>query len=455
MVRTLLQLAQTALHQMSTWSSSVSQLYLRVSVTMGTLLEIEKGRGPRKCRFCDASLGEPFLDLGKQPLANAYVKPENIAKKEFVCPLRVFFCHECHLTQLSDFSEAKEIFNEQYAYYSSFSESWLRHAKNYTDLMVKRFGLNEDSHVVEMASNDGYLLQYFKEKGIPVLGIEPSGNCADVAIKKGIPTEIKFFGTETAQGLKKQNKLADLLVGNNVLAHVPDLNDFVEGLKIALKPEGIITMEFPHLLRLMQEGQFDTMYHEHFSFFAFSVVEKVFAEHGLRLFDVEELSTHGGSLRIYGRHKANDKLKISERVYELKEREARYGLNEEKTYTDFGHKVTQVKKGLLEFLRQAKASGKTVVGYGAPAKGNTLLNYCGIGVDLIQYTVDASPHKQDHFLPGSHLPIYAPDRIRETKPDYVLILPWNLKEEIMKQMSDIRKWGAKFVIPIPELKILE
>lgn len=454
MTQTLFQLAQAALHQMSMWTSSASQLYLRVSVTMGTLLEIEKSRGPRKCRFCNGALGQPFLDLGKQPLANAYVKPENVTKKEFVCPLRVFFCHECHLAQLSDFSEATEIFNEQYAYYSSYSESWLRHVKNYTDLMIKRFDFDQKSFVVEIASNDGYLLQYFKEKRIPVLGIEPSRNCAEVAIKKGIPTEIKFFGVKTAHELKAQNRLADLLVANNVLAHVPDINDFVEGLKIALKPEGVITIEFPHLLRLIQEGQFDTIYHEHFSYLSLSVVEKVFARHELTLFDVEELPTHGGSLRIYGRHRANDKLKVSERVHELKEREARQGLNEEKTYIDFAHHVIQVKEGLLEFLQQAKASKKTVVGYGAPAKGNTLLNYCSVGIELVQYTVDLSPHKQGLYLPGSHLPVYSPDKIKETKPDYVLILPWNIREEIVRQMAPIREWGGKFVIAIPEIRIL-
>ena len=447
------QLGQAALYPRSAWTSAASGLYLRISVTMGVLLGIEKSRGPRMCRFCDAALGRPFLDLGKQPLANAYVKPENISKKEFVCALRAFFCDKCHLVQLSDFSDSSEIFNEQYAYFSSFSESWLRHAKNYTDLMVQRFGLNEDSQVVEIASNDGYLLQYFKEKGVPVLGIEPSANCAEVAVHKGIPTEIKFFNTKTAQELKKQNKLADLLLGNNVLAHVPDPNDFVEGLKIALKPQGVITMEFPHLLRLLQEGQFDTMYHEHFSYLSFSIVEKLFAKHGLVLFDVEELPTHGGSLRIYARHQENAGLPVSERVGKLKQREMDHGLDAHKTYLHFGEKVEAEKKALLRFLKESRMAGKSVVGYGAPAKGNTLLNYCGVTTDLIEYTVDASPHKQGHFLPGSHIPIYAPDKIMETKPDYVLILPWNIKDEIMKQMAGIQAWGGRFVTAIPRLEV--
>lgn len=441
-------------HAISGWAASAAKLYLRVSVTMGTLLGIEMARGSRKCRFCHAALGEPFLDLGKQPLANAFVKPENDSKKEFTCPLRVFFCEQCHLAQLSDFSEASEIFNEQYAYFSSFSESWLRHAKAYTDLMVQRFGFNEKSRVVEIASNDGYLLQYFKEKNIPVLGIEPSGNCAEVAIKKGIPTEIKFFGVKTAEELKSQGRQADLLLGNNVLAHVPDINDFVEGLRIALKPGGIITMEFPHLLRLIDEGQFDTIYHEHFSYLSFSVAEKIFAKHGLVLFDVEELPTHGGSLRIYGRHEADTERAVTERANALREREREFGLGKKKTYQEFKKKVEKVRADLLKFLKQCKAEGKTVVGYGAPAKGNTLLNFCGVGTEIIRYTVDASPHKQGHLLPGSRLPVYAPNKISQTHPDYVLILPWNIQEEIIKQMAPVRTWGGKFVVAIPELRVL-
>ncbi len=409
----------------------------------------------KSCRFCGNTLGEPFLDLGKTPLANSYLKKENLSRNEPVFPLRVFLCEKCFLVQLADVNTSEHIFSDEYAYFSSFSSSWLKHAKDYTDLMVKRFGFSPSSFVIEIASNDGYLLQYFKEKNIPVLGIEPSGNCAKAATDKGIPSVVKFFGAAVAKELAAQGKTADLLLGNNVLAHVPDLNDFVEGMKIALKPGGIITMEFPHLLRLLLEGQFDTIYHEHFSYFSFHVVEKVFAKHGLTLFDVEEIPTHGGSLRIYGRHVASTSPPVSARVRELKEREIHHGLNEAITYKDFAVKVTHVKERLLQFLNEAKASKKAVVGYGAPAKGNTLLNYCGVGANLIQYTVDLSPHKQGHLLPGSRIPIYSPEKIRETKPDYVLILPWNLKEEIMKQMAHVRQWGSKFVTPIPELRILE
>lgn len=409
----------------------------------------------KACRFCGSILGEPFLDLGKMPLANAYLRSQDMAKKEASFPLRVFLCEKCFLVQLADVNTSDQIFNNEYAYFSSFSTSWLKHAEDYTDLMVKRFGFNRSSLVIEIASNDGYLLQYFKEKNIPVLGIEPAGNCARAAIEKGIVTWIKFFGIENAEELTRQGKMADLFIGNNVLAHVPDLNDFVEGMRIALKPGGIITMEFPHLMRLLLESQFDTIYHEHFSYFSFHVVEKVFAAHGITLFDVEELPTHGGSLRIYGRHAANLTLPVSERVNELKERESEFGLNDKKTYAEFAHKVFLVKEKLLRFLKEAKASGKVVTGYGAPAKGNTLLNYCGVDTQFVQYTVDASPHKQNHFLPGSHLPIFPPEKIRETKPDYVLVLPWNLKEEIMRQIAYVSEWGCKFVTPIPELQVIE
>lgn len=409
----------------------------------------------KKCRFCGAVLEAPFLDLGKTPLSNDYLKPSDLAKQQAVFPLRVFLCEECFLVQLADVNTSEHIFDKDYAYYSSYSTSWLKHSKRYTDMMTERFGLNASSFVIEVASNDGYLLQYFKEKEIPVLGIEPSENCAKEASEKGISTWVRFFGVEIATELVRQGKRADLLLGNNVLAHVPDLNDFVEGLRIALKPGGVVTMEFPHLLRLLTEGQFDTIYHEHFSYFSFGVVEKIFAKHGLTLFDVEELSTHGGSLRIYGRHSTNRSLPVSARVVELKEREARSGLNDRKTYQEFAAKVPRVKEMLLLFLNDAKASGKTVAGYGAPAKGNTLLNYCGVGTRLIRYTVDASPHKQNHYLPGSRLPVYAPEKIRQTKPDYVVILPWNIKEEVMNQMSFISEWGGRFVIPMPELRVID
>ena len=408
----------------------------------------------KNCRFCAARLDTPFLDLHEMPLANSYLKSEAAMKTERSFPLRVFFCKECHLVQLADFSAAEKIFSEEYAYFSSFSTSWLKHAENYVELMVKRFGFGSSSQVIEIASNDGYLLQYFKQKKIPVLGIEPSGGCAKAAVEKGIPSVVDFFGVRLAEKLKNENKQADLLLGNNVLAHVPDLNDFVAGMKIILKPGGVITMEFPHLLRLLQEGQFDTVYHEHFSYLSFTTAEKVFAKHGLAFFDVEELSTHGGSLRIYGRHASNSAHPVTPQVARMREREAAEGLGREKTYLDFGKKVEKIRESLLKFLKDCKTRKKTVVGYGAPAKGNTLLNYCGVTTDLLQYTVDASPHKQNHYLPGSHLPIYSPEKIRQTKPDYVLILPWNLKDEISRQMACISEWGGRFVIPIPEVKVL-
>jgi SAM-dependent methyltransferase len=319
--------------------------------------------------------------------------------------------------------------------------------------MVERFGFNQNHQVIEIASNDGYLLQYFHQKGIPVLGVEPAANTAKVAAEKGIPSVVKFFGVQTAKELVAEGKTADLLLGNNVLAHVPDLNDFVAGMKIALKPNGILTMEFPHLLQLMQQNQFDTIYHEHFSYFSFLTVEKVFAAHGLTLFDVEEIPTHGGSLRIYGRHTDASEPAISERVVQLKAKETAAGLQQLATYLQFGEQVKETKRKLLQFLIEAKAQGKKIAAYGAPAKGNTLLNYCGVRTDFIDYTVDRSPYKQELFLPGTHIPILHPDQIRETQPDYLLILPWNLKEEIMTQVAYIGEWGGKFIVPIPEVQV--
>jgi 2-polyprenyl-3-methyl-5-hydroxy-6-metoxy-1,4-benzoquinol methylase len=407
---------------------------------------------PSECRFCSNLLKHTFVDLGMSPLSNAYLKLDSINKAEKFYPLHAYVCENCFLVQLEEFETPDHIFSD-YAYFSSYSETWLRHAENYTELMTERFGLNENSQVIEIASNDGYLLQYFQKQNIPVLGIEPAANVAKVAEEKGIPSLVKFFGVSTAQELVNQGIQADLLLGNNVLAHVPDLNDFVAGMKIVLKPNGILTMEFPHVLQLILQNQFDTIYHEHFSYFSFLTVEKVFATHGLTLFDVEELPTHGGSLRIYGQH--NDgKKPISDRVSLLKSKERKAGLEQLETYLGFGDKVKSIKCDLLSFLIDAKKQGKSIVGYGAPAKGNTLLNYCGIRTDLIDYVVDRSPHKQGLFLPGTHIPIYHPDKIRETKPDYLLILPWNLKDEIMGQMADIREWGGKFIVPIPEVEIL-
>jgi SAM-dependent methyltransferase len=404
------------------------------------------------CRFCAAPLELSFADLGMSPPSNAYLKADDLNRMERFYPLHAWVCGKCFLVQLEEFETPEQIFGDDYAYFSSYSDSWLAHARAYVEKMIPRFGLGRSSFVVEIASNDGYLLQYFVERGIPVLGIEPAANCAAAAEKKGVPSLVKFFGSATAQELGRK---ADLVLGNNVLAHVPDLNDFVRGLSLLLKPTGVVTMEFPHLLRLMQENQFDTIYHEHFSYFSFSVAERVFAKHGMTLFDVDELPTHGGSLRIYGRLAANPALAVTPKVRELRERERAAGLERAETYRSFAENVKAVKRGLLKFLIGARESGKRVVGYGAPAKGNTLLNFCGVRTDLLEYTVDRSPHKQGRFLPGIHIPIYAPERIAETRPDYVLILPWNLKDEITAQMAHIRSWGGRFVVPIPETKVLD
>jgi 2-polyprenyl-3-methyl-5-hydroxy-6-metoxy-1,4-benzoquinol methylase len=404
------------------------------------------------CRFCGATLQRSFADLGMSPVANSYIKPEELHRMEPFYPLHAYVCESCFLVQLEEFQSPSEIFGD-YAYFSSYSESWLKHAKNYCMETMKRFAMDAKWQVVEIASNDGYLLRNFKDAGIPVLGIEPAENVAKVAQKAGIPSVVKFFGTQTARELIEQKTYADLLIGNNVLAHVPDLNDFVAGLKLLLSGRGIITMEFPHLLRLMKENQFDTIYHEHFSYFSFIAVERIFAKHGLVIFDVQELPTHGGSLRIYARHAENGIYSVTDNVVGLRQQEERQGVSYSETYSSFSEQVRETKRKLLSFLIEAKRSGKTIVGYGAPAKGNTLLNYCGIRTDFVDYTVDLSPHKQGLYLPGTRIPIYSPDRIKETRPDYVLILPWNLKDEIMKQMAHIRTWGGQFVVPIPEAKI--
>jgi len=405
-----------------------------------------------QCRSCGATLEHTFVNLGMSPLANSYIKPEQLNRMEPFYPLHVYVCAECVLVQLEQFSTPHDIFSD-YAYFSSFSDSWLAHAKAYVDMIVDRFRLDRNSNVVEIASNDGYLLQNFVARGIPVLGIEPAANVAEVATKKGINTTVAFFGEKTAVDLCTNGWAADLIIGNNVLAHVPDVNDFVKGLKALLKPCGLITMEFPHLLQLMGQNQFDTIYHEHFSYFSFLAVEQVFARHGMKLFDVEEIPTHGGSLRIYACHDQDASKPIGDRVRELRSREESIGFGQLNHYGSFGPQVEETKHKLLSFLISARQEGKRIVGYGAPAKGNTLLNYCGIRTDLIDYTVDRSPHKQGYFLPGVHIPIYAPDRIRQTRPDYLLILPWNIREEVMQQMHFIREWGGKFVVPIPEVRV--
>jgi 2-polyprenyl-3-methyl-5-hydroxy-6-metoxy-1,4-benzoquinol methylase len=385
------------------------------------------------------------------------VKYENSQNAEKFYPLKVWVCSKCYLAQLENFESPDAIFSD-YLYFSSFSTSWVEHARRYSEMMTERFGLGENSQVIEIASNDGYLLQHFKAKGIPVLGVEPAANVAKVAWEtKQIPSVVKFFGVETAKELAEIGKSADLLLGNNVLAHVPDINDFVGGLKIALKPEGVITFEFPHLLRLIEGSQFDTVYHEHYSYLSFIAMEKVFAHHGLTLFDVEELPTHGGSLRIFARHVENQAplFATTERVAAMKKQEVDFGLTKMETYTAFDEEVKATKRKLLKFLIQAKEEGKKVVCYGAAAKGVTLLNYCGVREDLVEYVVDKSPHKQNHLIPGVHVPIYRPEKIFETKPDYVLILPWNLQKEISAEMVGIKEWGGRFVVPIPEVMVLD
>jgi len=406
------------------------------------------------CRFCKSPLQHTLVDLGMSPLCESYLKTEQLNQMEPFYPLHVYVCESCFLAQLEEYVNPGAIFSE-YAYFSSYADSWLQHAKNYTDLMVERFGINAGNHVVELASNDGYLLQYFVQKGVPVLGIEPAANVARSAIEKGVPTLIKFFGEKTALEMVEEGKQADLLIGNNVLAQVPDLNDFVKGMKILLKPRGIITMEFPHLMRLIEENQFDTIYHEHFSYFSFISVERIFAAHGLKIFDVEELTTHGGSLRIYASHADDSTKPAGQHVTELKNRELAGGLAGIDYYFSFGEKVKETKRKILEFLIKVKREGKLVCGYGAPGKGNTLLNYCGIRTDFLEYTVDRNPYKHGKYTPGTHIPIYHPDKIKETQPDYLFILPWNFKEEIMRQMSYIKEWGGKFIVAIPEVKVYE
>jgi SAM-dependent methyltransferase len=403
------------------------------------------------CRFCGTPLRHVFVDLGMSPLCETFLLPMELNRMEPFYPLKVWVCERCFLVQLQEYVSPAEIFTE-YAYFSSFSTSWLQHAKSYTEMAVQRFGLDHSSNVVEIASNDGYLLQYFVEQGIPVLGVEPAANVAKAAIEKGVPTVVRFFGCQSAADLAGSHGKADLIVGNNVLAHVPDINDFVGGLKILLKPKGAVTMEFPHLWRLIEENQFDTIYHEHFSYLSFSTVHQIFAAHGLELFDVDRLSTHGGSLRIYACH-ADDGRTIEPRVQELLSAEESAGFRSIDRYLSFSPQVEETKRALLAFLIEARRSGKSIAAYGAPGKGNTLLNYCGIRTDFVDYAVDRNPYKHGRFTPGTHIPIFSADRIREERPDYILILPWNLKEEIVEQLSYVREWGGQFVVPIPRVTI--
>lgn len=404
------------------------------------------------CRHCKHPLDKVFVDLQTCPPSNAMVKPEELNFPETYFPLKVFVCDACWLVQVDESEKAEAIFNSDYTYFSSYSTSWLAHAKAYTTYMTERFSLNQQSLVVEIASNDGYLLQYFKERGIPVLGVEPTANTAEVAAEKGIESIVDFFGSTLAQS--KLAGKADLILGNNVLAHVPDINDFIAGIKIALKPNGVNTFEFPHLCKLVEFDQFDTIYHEHFSYLSFTALKSVFEKQGLVFFDVQELPTHGGSLRIFSKHIEDNSKQIESSVQAMLDREKGLGVDTLAYYEGFQEKAETIKNEFLSFLLQAKKEGKKVVGYGAAAKGNTLLNYCGIkGDDLISYVMDASPFKQDKCLPGSRIPVYNPNKIKETKPDYVIIFPWNLKDEISKQLAFINEWGGKFVVAIPELHL--
>ncbi|MGH9381410.1 MAG: methyltransferase domain-containing protein [Thermoanaerobaculia bacterium] len=409
------------------------------------------------CRFCCAELTETFADLGLSPPANAYVPPEKAHLPDVFYPLVAYVCGSCYLVQILEVLKPQELFSE-YAYFSSYSRTWLEHAQNFVDSMIERFRYDATSRVVEVASNDGYLLRSFRDRGVPVLGIEPAANVARAAEEAGVPTRVRFFDEAIARELAAEGWRADLLIGNNVLAHVPDLNNFVGGLSTVLAEQGVLTMEFPHLMRLMAENQFDTIYHEHYSYFSFGTVRRVLAHHGLEVFDVEELHTHGGSLRIYARRAgegADDEPgQGGERVVELLAREETFGLADLETYRAFDARVRATKRKLLGFLAKAKGEGKRIVGYGAPAKGNTLLNYCGIGVETLDYTVDISPHKQGHLLPGTRIPIHPPERIFDTRPDYILILPWNLRDEVVEQMSGVQEWGGQFVVAIPEVQVL-
>ena len=409
--------------------------------------------GLATCRFCEAPLTRTFLDLGMSPLCQSHLEEEQLNHGEEFFPLHVFLCEKCLLVQLQEYVSPERIFSE-YSYFSSYVDTLVRLAEEYANAMIPRFGLGPQSRVIEVASNDGYLLQHFVKRGIPVLGIEPAANVAKAAEAKGVPSVVRFFGVETARLLVEQGQTADLLLGNNVLPHVPNLHDFVGGLKLLLKPEGVITIDFQHLLRMMQGNQFDTIYQEHFSYLSFTFVRKLFAHYGLELFDVEELPTHGGSLRIFARHAGASTPAPNDRVGAMLELEEREGMNRLEYYENYEERVKETKRKLLSFLIDAKREGKKIVGYGAAGKTNTLLNYCGIRQDFFDYVVDRNPYKQGKFLPGTHIPIYSPDRIRETRPDYLFIGPWNLVREIVDQTSYIRDWGGQWIVPIPEVKVL-
>jgi 2-polyprenyl-3-methyl-5-hydroxy-6-metoxy-1,4-benzoquinol methylase len=407
-----------------------------------------------QCRFCKSELTDVFIDLINSPASNSFLSKEELNEPEVFFPLKVYTCRNCFLVQIDEYKKSDAIFDDKYVYFSSFSTSWLAHAKKYVDMMIERFKFSATSQVIEIASNDGYLLQYFKEKNVPVLGIEPTANTAEVAKSKGIDSVNDFFGSALAKQLAAKGTKADLLLGNNVLAHVPDIVDFVTGMKTILNDNGVITMEFPHLMQLVDNNQFDTVYHEHFSYLSFFTVKQIFASVGLEMFDVQEIPTHGGSLRIFAKHKEDTSKEISPNVQALLDKEIGKGINTLKYYEDFQQKAAKVKLAFTGFLIQQKLSNKRVAGYGAAAKGNTLLNFCGIKSDLVEFVVDANPHKQNKWLPASHIPVVNESFLKESKPDYVVIFPWNLKDEIVKQLHYIKDWGGKFVVPIPELEVI-
>ena len=428
--------------------SEVSEVQTASNATMSA-----SQPAPCNCRLCGKPLARTFANLGMSPLANSFVSASNANRMEPFYPLHAYVCESCWLVQLAEFEEPQSIFGD-YLYFSSFSSSWLQHAERYAQAMIERFGLGAQSLVVEIASNDGYLLQYFARENVGILGVDPAANVVQTAVDRGIPTECAFFGEATAQHLRERGVQADLMAANNVLAHVPNIHDFLEGFRVLLAPGGVVTFEFPHLLQLMRHSQFDTIYHEHFSYLSLLVVERALSDHGLAVFDVEELPTHGGSLRVFARHRANTALGQTSAVDKVRADEAGYGLNRLDPYLSFAERTVAIKCDVLDFLVAARRRGETVVGYGAPAKGNTLLNYCGVGPELLRFTVDRSPHKQGLLLPGTRIPICSPDDIRATKPDFVLILPWNLRDEIVAQMPELREWGGRFVVPIPEVRIL-
>jgi SAM-dependent methyltransferase len=406
-----------------------------------------------KCRFCQHELTYEFIDLGLAPPSNSFLDQNDLSTPELYLPLRLMVCDNCFLVQLVEDEEPAALFNSDYVYFSSYSKTWLKHAKDYVEMITRHLELSGHSYVIEIASNDGYLLQYFLEKGIPCLGIEPTHSTASVATKKGIPVLEEFFGTDIASGLALKGRQADLIIGNNVLAHVPDINDFVKGLKILLHPEGVITMEFPHLVQLVEGNQFDTIYHEHFSYLSFHSVQRIFLENGLKIFDVETLHTHGGSLRIYACHHENNR-DISEFVIALNQEELNLGINRIDYYMGLQEKAETIKRDLLAFLIEKKENRKKVAGYGAAAKGNTLFNFCGVGKDLVPFVVDASPHKQGKLLPGSHIPVVSEQHLMDNRPDFILIIPWNIETEIRQQLDYCSQWDAKFFIAVPELQLL-